>query len=75
MKSFMKENFKWIDRVSDVERYFLNPVKIKENEDGTITIPDVSNKSLANLNKILLKIFTKLLANLSSTSSKTKFTI
>ena len=36
--SFMKENFKWIDKVSDVERYFLNPVKIKENEDGTINV-------------------------------------
>ena len=36
--SFMKENFKWINKVSDIEKYFLNPVKIKENEDGTINV-------------------------------------
>lgn len=34
----MKENFKWIDKVNDIERYFLNSVKIKENEDGTINV-------------------------------------
>ena len=34
----MKENFKWINKVSDIEKYFLNPVKIKENEDGTINV-------------------------------------
>ena len=36
--TFMKENFKWIDKVNDIERYFLNSVKIKENEDGTINV-------------------------------------
>ena len=36
--SYMKENFKWIDKVSVVEKYFLNPVKIKENTDGTINV-------------------------------------
>lgn len=36
--SYMKENFKWIDKVSDIEKYFLNPVKIKQNEDGTINV-------------------------------------
>ena len=36
--SYMKENFKWIDKVSTVEKYFLNPVKIKENTDGTINV-------------------------------------
>jgi hypothetical protein len=34
----MKEHFKWIDKVSAVEKYFLNPVKIKENHDGTINV-------------------------------------
>lgn len=36
--SYMKESFKWIDKVSDIERYFLNPVTIKENDDGTINV-------------------------------------
>jgi hypothetical protein len=36
--SYMKENFKWINKVSDIEKYFLNPVKIKENADGTINV-------------------------------------
>ena len=36
--TFMKENFKWINKVSDIEKYFLNPVKIKENEDSTINV-------------------------------------
>jgi hypothetical protein len=36
--SYMKENFKWIDKVSNIEKYFLNPVKIKENLDGTINV-------------------------------------
>lgn len=36
--SFMKNNFKWIDKVSNIEKYFLNPVKIKENGDGTINV-------------------------------------
>ena len=36
--TFIKENFKLIDNVNDIERYFLNSVKIKENEDGTINV-------------------------------------
>ena len=34
----MKNNFKWIDKITDAERYFLNPVKIRKNNDGTVNI-------------------------------------
>lgn len=36
--SYMKNNFKWIDKITDAERYFLNPVKIEKNNDGTVNI-------------------------------------
>jgi len=35
---YMKKNFKWIDKVSDIEKYFLNYVTIKENDDGSINV-------------------------------------
>lgn len=36
--SYIKENFKWINKISDIEKYFLNPVKIKQNNDQTVNV-------------------------------------
>ena len=35
----MKENFRWIDKVTDDIRYFRTPgIKIIQNEDGTVNV-------------------------------------
>ena len=37
--NYMKENFKWIDKVTDDIRYFRTPdIKIIKNDDGTVNI-------------------------------------
>lgn len=36
--NYMKENYHWINKLSDIEKYFKNPVKIKNNEDGTVNV-------------------------------------
>jgi hypothetical protein len=36
--SYMCNNFVWKDRLTDAEKYFLNPISIKENSDGTVNV-------------------------------------
>lgn len=48
---YMKENFKWIDKVSDEDKYFLNPITIIDNKDGTVNIDGNLYLDELNLNE------------------------